>query len=299
MTSHIISASASSTISTDDEDESNKNCTKPTKTSPSKEFSPMNRQYESDKNGRFHKKKDFFSYNLFIQYEVTECNISNRIFADHSNFKESIGARRMEKSPFSNHMYHQNDLEDSLSSLSPRLPHPSNMSYKNSSSIKVSRDSGCFDDTSLTTLTISENSFPNRTSPTASDRSSHSAGLASHTDESGIHNMNEDCFFEEEENEKTASGYRNRNFSTDSKPRSLFLQPSEPNKTSSKRYSNIEPTSDKDNKYNVLVGKYGRGIPSGQSERITESKFNSVRSIFEQKTQNSLSSGGDTEVKKT
>merc|ERR1719189_465507 len=88
-----------------------------------------------------------------------------------------------------------------MSSLSPRLPHPGHMSNRNST-IKVSRDSGCFDDTSLTTLTINENCFPNRTSPTASDRSSHSAGIASHTDESGIHNMNEECFFDDDENEK-------------------------------------------------------------------------------------------------
>ena len=95
------------------------------------------------------------------------------------------------------------------------------------------------------------------------------------------------------------SSYRNRNFSTDSKQRSIFLQPSEPRQTSSKRYSNIEPMSDKDNKYNALVGRYGRGMASVQSERITESKFNSVRSIFEQKTPNEQSSGGVTEVKKT
>ena len=197
-------------------------------------------------------------------------------------------------------MYHPNDLEDGLGSLSPRLSHPTNMPYKNNSSIKVSRDSGCFDDTSLTTLTISENSFPNRTSPTASDRSSHSAGLASHTDESGIHNMNEDCFFEEDENEKTSGSYRNRNISSDSKQRAIFFQPSELNKTSQTGQThNPESTPNKDRKYSALVGKYGRGIGSNQSERITESKFNSVRSMFEQKNHNSQTSGGVTDVKKT
>ena len=213
--------------------------------------------------------------------------------SDKSSFGGSAAAR-------TSHEYLENDLEDGLGSLSPRFSHP-NMSYKNNSSIKVSRDSGCFDDTSLTTLTISENSFPNRTSPTASDRSSHSAGLASHTDESGIHNMNEDCFFEEDDNERTTGGHRNRNVSSDSKQRSIFIQPSELNKSSSKsgRTNNIESALDRDSKYNALVGKYGRQSGINQSERVTESKFNSVRNIFEQKASNVQSPGGAIDVKKS
>ena len=212
--------------------------------------------------------------------------------SDNSSFVGSVAAR-------ASHENHQN-LEDGLGSLSPRLSHP-NMSYKNNASIKVSRDSGCFDDTSLTTLTISENSFPIRTSPTASDRSSHSAGLASHTDESGIHNMNEDCFFEDDDGEKTVGNYRNRNISSDSKQRSIFNQPSELNKSSSKagKSNNIELVPERDGKYSALVGKYGRGNGSNQSERISESKFNSVRNIFEQKAHNTQPSVGATDVKKT
>ena len=214
-----------------------------------------------------------------------------------------------ERSIFLGHtMYQQHSSEHGMSSLSPRLPHPGHITNRNSS-IKVSRDSGCFDDTSLTTLTINETSFPNRTSPTASDRSSHSAGLASHTDESGIHNMNEDCFFEEEESEKSLGTYkekhssRTRNISSDSKQKSVYPHQAGLNKNPlvTCQSNNIESKiSDKEGKYTSVVGKYGRGCvgSSAQPERISESKFNSVRNIFEQKTKNNLSSACFSENKK-
>ena len=158
-------------------------------------------------------------------------------------------------------------------------------------SSKVSRDSGCFDDASLTTLAISENVFPTRTSPTASDRSSHSAGLASHTDESGIHNMNEDCFFEEDENDKTSCMYKGNNSSrkfnnpADSKDMSVFVLRQDAKSPSVKCRSSItENISRVDENVPSINGKFGRSTGSGQSDRITESKFNSVRSIFEQKS---------------
>ena len=97
--------------------------------------------------------------------------------------------------PNANKMYNDTMSSHGKISLPSNINHQDGLRNKNTSVAKASRDSGCFDDTSLTTLTINETNFPPRTSPTASDRSSHSTGLASHTDESGIHNMNEDCFF--------------------------------------------------------------------------------------------------------
>ena len=226
-----------------------------------------------------------------------------------SDISSRINSSAVEGKDYSNHMFHQNASERRLDSLSPRLTHPGIISNKHSST-KVSRDSGCFDDSSLTTLTINESSFPTRTSPTASDRSSHSAGLASHTDESGIHNMNEDCFFEEEENERSSSSgnkekevLRSRNISTDSKQKSVFLQHSEASKSPvvpCSRYSKTESIPpNPEGKYPSLVGKYGRGMSSSQSERISESRFNSVRNIFEQKGNTNLSIAGMSENKKT
>ena len=52
----MILASASSTISSDDEDE--KNSSKKSETFLSKEFSPLNRHYESDRNGELVNQND-------------------------------------------------------------------------------------------------------------------------------------------------------------------------------------------------------------------------------------------------
>lgn len=236
-------------------------------------------------------------------------------------------------------------MEHGKNSLSPRLPHQGTGEKRNAST-KVSRDSGCFDDTSLTTLAINESTFPIRTSPTASDRSSHSAGLASHTDESGIHNMNEDCFFEDEENEKSSGTYKEkqllktRNTLSDSKQKSSYMQQPTVGKSPLAKHRSshigskkgdenpiqqhpaewekdisrikIEPTccdgvnncgddrSNKEGKYTSLVGRYGRGSGgSNLAERISESKFNSVRSIFEQKAKTNISTSSMSEGKKT
>ena len=243
---------------------------------------------------------------------------------------------------YSNPICHQNILEHGKNSLSPRLQHQG-MVEKRNASTKVSRDSGCFDDTSLTTLAINDTTFPIRTSPTASDRSSHSAGLASHTDESGIHNMNEDCFFEDEENEKSSGTYKEkqllktRNILSDSKQKSSYVpqyQQVEKSPLTKRRSSNIalkkgddnpiqrhpewdkeisrikiessgdgvnnsDDMSNKDGKYASLVGKYGRGSGSNIAERISESKFNSVRSIFEQKAKTNVPVSGVSENNKT
>ena len=59
----IVLASASSTISSDDEDDSHKVGTKKSEALSSKEFSPLNRNYESDKNG-----KNDQQYNISILY---------------------------------------------------------------------------------------------------------------------------------------------------------------------------------------------------------------------------------------
>ena len=59
----IVLASASSTISSDDEDDSHKIGTKKSEALSSKEFSPLNRNYESDKNG-----KNDQQYNISILY---------------------------------------------------------------------------------------------------------------------------------------------------------------------------------------------------------------------------------------
>ena len=203
---------------------------------------------------------------------------------DKSKFMQS--RHQHDRPRIASERFSQTDVESHLSSLSPRLPHQNfNMSSK------VSRDSGCFDDASLTTLAISENVFPTRTSPTASDRSSHSAGLASHTDESGIHNMNEDCFFEEDENDKTSCMYKGNNSSrkfnnpAESKDMSVFLPHQDAKSPSIKcRSSNTKHISQVDENVPSINGKFGRSAGSGQSDRITESKFNSVRSIFEQKS---------------
>ena len=59
----IVLASASSTISSDDEEDSHKIGTKKSEALSSKEFSPLNRNYESDKNG-----KNDQQYNISIRY---------------------------------------------------------------------------------------------------------------------------------------------------------------------------------------------------------------------------------------
>ena len=212
------------------------------------------------------------------------CFAGSSYLEDKSKFNQS--RHQHDRSRIANKRFPQTDVESHLSSLSPRLPH---QNYNMSS--KVSRDSGCFDDASLTTLAISENVFPTRTSPTASDRSSHSAGLASHTDESGIHNMNEDCFFEEDEHDKTSCMYKSNNsskkfnHSADSKEISVFLPHQNAKSPSIKcRSSNTKHISQVDENVSSINGKFGRSTGSGQSDRITESKFNSVRSIFEQKS---------------
>ena len=76
---------------------------------------------------------------------------------------------------------------------------------------------------------------------------------------------------------------RKFNSCSDSKDMSVFLPRQDAKSPSIKcRSSNSKHISQVDENVSSIHGKFGRSTGSGQSDRITESKFNSVRSIFEQ-----------------
>ena len=230
----------------------------------------------ASENSEVKNEKEIFSYSVHTSDQSQQCNGSNHEDEKSENCR----------------LYHRNCSEHRINCFSPTLPVPGHIT-DTKSLIKVSRDSGCFDDIPITTLTINENSFPNQTSPTVSDRSSSSTGFASHTDETGIHGMNEDSFFEEECSEKSRDTSTEKhsssteNISSDQTEKSECPHQEGINKPLlvTCQSNNIETKiRDMDRKNPQLVGKHvSAGIgSSSQSRRISGSKFNSARSIFEQ-----------------
>ena len=296
-----------------------------------KEFQTPTKRSEAGKGHQSSKPSE----SAFASTTIGNEAIGKMIYStDSSEFQPQNESEHQGRNTYPNHMYRHNICEPGNGPLSPRLVHQALVENRGASSKKVSRDSGCFDDTSLTTLA--------RTSPTASDRSSHSAGIHSHTDESGIHNMNEDCFFEEDERENSLSMYKEKQplktqtILSDPKQKSSYTQlhtnvqsplvknrsihtplskgPENPLEqhsnlekdvskmnieSSGNRFNTYDDTSNKDSKYPSLVERYGRSGGRNPSERISESKFNSVRSIFEQKTKTNMPNVCMSENKKT
>ena len=218
------------------------------------------------------------------------------------------GSNQQDEEPDHCNLYHQNCSERPISCLSPTLHSPCHIKNRKSP-VKLTGDSGCFDDIPLTNLTINKTSFPSQTSPTVSNRSYSSAGLASHTDESGTHAMNEDDSFEEEGSETCRGAIKDPhssstgNVSSDPKEKSEYPQQEGKNKIhlATCQFNNIETKiSDNDRKNPTLARKHERGDirTSSQSGKISGSKFNSARSVFEQNSKTNFSSTCFSENKK-